>query len=177
MASEQQTETNKLMQEMMKKITMLEEKVDSIQNSPVLESKVDSDDKMEAGSGDLLQLTETTRSFLEATFSTIMSNEDCRKRVATIWVSDCDQVRCPKLDGVLKVVLPKDAIKADRYLPHLQQFWLDAVVTLAAVLESAEAGDLKPEKAVSATQTALYLMGNAHQQMAQERQKRSLTFR
>ena len=29
-----------------------------------------------------------------------------------------------------------------------------------------------PEKAVSATQTSLYLMGNAHQQMAQERRKK-----
>ena len=57
-------------------------------------------------------------------------------------------------------------------LSRLQQFWLDAVAPLAALLESAEAGDLMPEKAVSATQTALYIMGNAHQQMAQERRKK-----
>ena len=82
-----------------------------------------------------------------------------------------DQIRCPKLDGVLKVVLPKDAIKADGYLSRLQQFWLDAVAPLVAILESAEEGDLMPDKAVAAAQTgtALYLMGNVHQQMAQER--------
>ena len=69
-----------------------------------------------------------------------MPNDDRKKRVGKIGVPDCDQVRCPKLDGVLKAVLPKDAIKADGYLSRLQQFWLDAVAPLAAILESAEAG-------------------------------------
>ena len=55
---------------------------------------------------------------------------------------------------------------------RLQQFWLDSVAPLAAVLEDVEAEDFTPEKAVSATQTALYLMGNVHQQMAQERRNK-----
>jgi len=46
------------------------------------------------------------------------------------------------------------------------------VAPLAAILESAEAGELTPQKAMSATQTALVLMGNAQQQMAQERRKK-----
>ena len=110
-----------------------------------------------------------TKSFLEAAFSGTMSNEDCRKQVKKVGVPDCDQICCSKLDGVLKAVLPRDAIKADGYLSCLQQFWLDAVAPLVAILESAEARELTPEKAVSAAQTALYLMGNAHQQTAQER--------
>jgi len=64
-------------------------------------------------------------------------------------VPDCDQIRCPKLDGVMKAVLPTDAIKADGYLSRLQ---LDAVAPLVAILERAEAGDLTPEKAVASTQ-------------------------
>ena len=173
MASKQENDTNKLIQEMMKQMTMLQQKVDVIQkNPPTSESKVDSDDEMEIGTDGLVELSETTKTFLEAAFTAIMSNEDCKKRVGRIGVPDCDQICCPKLDGVLKAVLPKDAIKADGYLSRLQQFWLDAVAPLAAVLESAEAGELMPEKAVAATQTALYLMGNAHQQMAQERRKK-----
>ena len=46
------------------------------------------------------------------------------------------------------------------------------MASLAALLESAEAGELMPEKVVSAAQTALYLMGNEHQQTAQERRKK-----
>ena len=46
------------------------------------------------------------------------------------------------------------------------------MASLAALLDSAEAGELMPEKEVSATQTILYLMGNAHQQMLQERWKK-----
>ena len=63
-------------------------------------------------------------------------------------------------------------MKADRHLSPIQQFWLGAVALLAAILESKEAGDLIPEKAVPATQTALYLMGNAHQHTSQERQQK-----
>ena len=173
MANEQENDTNKLIQEMMKQMTALQQKVDAIQkNPPTSESKVDSDDEMEVSTDGLVELSETTKTFLEAAFTATMSNEDRKKRVGRIGVPDCDQIRCPKLDGVLKAVLPKDAIKADGYLSRLQQFWLDAVAPLAAVLESAEAGELTPEKAVAATQTALYLMGNAHQQMAQERRKK-----
>ena len=45
---------------------------------------------------------------------------------------------------------------------------------LSAILESAEAGNLTPEKAVVSTQVALCLMGNAHQKMAKERHKKPL---
>ena len=69
----------------------------------------------------------------------------------------------------MKVVLFKDTIKADRYL---QQFWLDTVVPVTAILESTEAGELMSEKAVVAAQVALCLMGSAHHQMSQERRKK-----
>ena len=175
MASEEgdSNDTNSLIREMLKQVSTLQEKVDAIQKKSVTPSEVgDSDDEMEGSSGSLVELSETTKAFLEAAFSATMPNEDRKKQVVKVGIPDCDQIRCPKLDGVLKAVLPKDAIKADGYLSRLQQFWLDAVAPLAVLLESAEAGDLTPEKAVSATQTALYLMGNAHQQMAQERRKK-----
>ena len=59
-------------------------------------------------------------------------------------------------------------------MPQLQQFWLDAVSPLAAILEYAEVGKLSPEKAVASVQVVLYLMGNVHQHMAQERHKKLL---
>ena len=154
---------------MLKQILTLQEKVDTIQKKSLTPSEVgDSDDEMEGSSGNLVELSETTKAFLEAAFLATMPNEDRKKRVVKVGIPDCDQIRCPKLECMLKAVLPKDAIKADGYLSRLQQFWLDAVAPLVALLENAEAGDLTPEMAVSATQTALYLMGNVHQQMAQE---------
>ena len=114
-------------------MTTLQEKVDAMQKNSATSSEAkDSDEEMESSSGNLVELSETTRTFLEAAFSAIMPNEDCKKRVGRVGIPDCDQVRCPKLDGVLKAVLPKDAIKADGYLSRLQQFWLDAVAPLAA---------------------------------------------
>ena len=57
---------------------------------------------------------------------------------------------------------------------RLQQFWLDAVAPLAAILEGAEVGELTPEHAYSAAQVALVFMGSANNHMAQERRKRIL---
>ena len=82
-----------------------------------------------------------------------------------IGATNCEQIRCPKLDEVLKAVLSTYAIKEDGYLSWLQQFWLDTVSSLAAILECAEARDLMPEKAAF---SVLCLIGNAHQQMAQK---------
>ena len=106
-----QMDTNQLIQEMMKQMTALQEKVEAIQKNPSSgdsnSRQKDSDDEGDDSSGRLVQLTETTKSFLEAAFSGTMSNEDRRKRVKKVGVPDCDQVHCPKLDGVLKMVLPQ----------------------------------------------------------------------
>ena len=46
----------------------------------------------------------------------------------------------------MKTILSKDTIKTDGYVPRLQQFWLDAMAPLAAVLDSVEAIDLMLER-------------------------------
>ena len=166
------SDTNQLLQDMMKQMMTLQEKVEAIQSSrnEVSNSRHEFDDEKEDGDRGLVQLMETMKTLLEAAFSGTITNADRKKRVEKIGITDCDQIRCPKLDRVLKAVLSRDAIKADGYLSCLQQFWLDTVAPLVAILESTEAENLTPEKAVTATQTALYLMGNAHQHASQERQ-------
>ena len=78
------------------------------------------------------------------------------------------------MDTAPEEVLPTDAIKVDGYLSQLQQFWLDAISSLAAILECAEARDLMPEKVVSSVQVVLYLIGNTHRHVVQERCKKLL---
>ena len=119
-----------------------------------------------------MSLSESAHAFLEAAFSTTLTNADRKKRVDRVGVPDCDGIRCPKLDPVIQAIVPNEATKADGYLSRLQQFWLDATAPLTAIIETAEEGKLTPELAVSAAQTAFVLMGNAHQHMAQERRKR-----
>ena len=134
--------TNELLRKMMKQATRLNEKVDTIEkrSEDPTRSRGDSEEETEEDSGGLVQLTKTTKTFLEAAFSWTLSNVDRKKGVDKVGVPDCDQIRCPNLDGVLKTVLPKDTIKADGYLSHLHQFWLDAIAPLAAIIESAEGG-------------------------------------
>ena len=83
------------------------------------------DNKDEDLSGNLVSLSESTHAFLEAAFSTTLANADRGKRVDRVGVPDCDSIRCPKLDPVIQAIVPNDATKADGYLSHLQQFWLD----------------------------------------------------
>ena len=81
----------------------------------------------ENGSGNLVELLETTKLFLEAAFSTTVANIDSKKRFDRIGVPDCNAIRYPKLDQVMQSIISNDATKADSYLSRLQQFWLDTV--------------------------------------------------
>ena len=117
-------------------------------------------------STNLVMLLETTKSFLEAAFSTTFTNADRKKRLNWLRIPECDAIRCLKLDPVVQSIVPSDAIKADDYLSHLYHGY-----PLTALLETAEGGELSTEKAVSATQSALFFLGNAHQHMTQEGHK------
>ena len=163
-----------LLKEMQQQMVSLQSKVDKMQqkqHETAVDHKVIED---EDGSGNLVELSETTKSFLEAAFSTTVANTDCKKWLDRIRVPDCDVIRCPKLDQVMQSIIPNDATKADGYLSCLQQFWLDVVTPLTALLETAEGGELKSEDTVAAVQSALYFLGNAYQHMNQERRKKVL---
>ena len=47
----------------------------------------------EDGSGNLVELSETTKSFLEAAFSATVANTDRKKRFDRIVVLDCNMIR------------------------------------------------------------------------------------
>ena len=96
-----------------------------------------------------------------------MSNSDHRKRVEMFGGLDCDAVTSPKLDSVLKSMLPKEAIKANGYLSRLSQFWLNGVTPQGWRFETAEVEELSVDSVIEAVQSALVLMDNAHQKMAQ----------
>ena len=161
MSGEEPSETLKILLEVKKQMAELEGKVDSIQCARTSSSFDVDPEETEDSAGKLVELSEETSAFLEAAFSTTLSNADHRKRIAQIGIPDCDKIRCPKLDPMLATVLPKDAIKVDGYLSRLQQFWLDVVAPLTAILEGSDVGELTPEQAYAATQSALCLLGNA----------------
>lgn len=167
--------TATLMKEMAEQMSRLRGELEALRADRQI-PKGDGDDSEDEGDGygRVVSLSEATKALLETTFSSPMSNSDRKKRVEKFGVPDCEWVRCPKLDPVLKTTLPKEAIKADGYLSRLHQFWLDAVAPLTAMIESADAGKLTVAEAVTAVQSALVLMGNAHQKMAQERRKKVL---
>ena len=174
MSGEEHSETLRILLEVKKQMAKLEGKVDSMQHAGTSSSFDVNPEENEDSAGKLVELSEETSAFLEVAFSTTLSNADRRKRIARFRIPDCDKICCPKLDPMLATVLLKDVIKADGYLSCLQQFWLDTVAPLTAILESSEAGELMAEQAYAAAQSALCLLGNASNHMAQERRKRIL---
>jgi len=165
-----------LLQEMKQKMKSLQNKVEEMQqqqqqtpSSSGQEFEEDDD-----ATGNLVELLESTESFLEVAFSMTVTNSDHKKWLYQIGAPECDAIRCPKLDSVVQSIVPNDTIKADGYLSHLHQFWLDTVTSLIALIKSVEGGELKTEGAVMAAQSALYFLGNVHQHMLQERHKKML---
>ena len=86
----------------------------------------------------VVALSEATKAMLETAFTSNLANPDRRKRADKFGVPDCDAIRSRT---------HQPAIKVDGYLSRLH---------------------LNPEKATTAVQSALVLMGNAHQHMVQE---------
>ena len=125
MSGEESSEMLKLLQDMKKQVADLQGKMDNFQHAGTSASfeeiSVKENDDL-AGTATLVELFEETTAFLEAAFSTKLSNADRKKRIAHIGIPDSDMIRCPKLDPMLATVLPKDVIKADGYLSRLQQF-------------------------------------------------------
>ena len=142
MSREESSETLRILLEVKKQMARLKGRVDSMQRA---DSFVAHPKENKDLAGKLEKLSEETSAFLEVAFSMIFSNADHRKRMAHIGIPDCDKICCPKFDLILATLLPKDAIKADGYLSHLLQFWLDAVAPLTAILEGSEAGKLMAE--------------------------------
>ena len=166
-----------LLKEMKEQMTSLTSKVEALQQKQASDLSFmvqEEDSKIEDLSESLVSLSESTKAFLEAALFATLTNTDRRKWVDHVGVPDYNSIQCPKLDPVIQATVPNDTTKADGYLSCLQQFWLDMTAPFTAIIETGEKGKLTPELAVPAAQTALVLIGNAHQHMAQERWLRPL---
>ena len=71
--------------------------------------KGNGDDSEDEGDryGRVVSLSEATKALLETAFSLPMSNSDRKKWVEKFGVPDCELVRYPKLDPVLKTTFPR----------------------------------------------------------------------
>ena len=80
-ASDLSGDTNELLHEMMKQVTRLNEKVDTIEkrSTDPTGSRGNSEEETEEDPGGFVQLTKITKTFLEAAFSGTLPNADRKK--------------------------------------------------------------------------------------------------
>ncbi len=82
-----------------------------------------------------LTLLKKTTEFLSSTTETPLTNE-ARKRIKEKFPHpSCDSVFPPKLDDMVKCVIPAKAARQDRFLSKLQQFSMDALGPVLGVYE------------------------------------------
>ena len=77
------------------------EELQQNQVDPSLITQEEEDDAM--GLGNLVILTESTQALLEAAFSAILANADCKRLIEHIGVPDCDSIHSPKLDPAIQI--------------------------------------------------------------------------
>ena len=118
-----------------------------------------------------------TKAFLQASFCLPkpVDNPTRRSWVERFGLPSGDETRCPKMDGLIKGELGKEAVEANRKLSRLQNFTLDAAAPLVAALEElTERDELDPSTVSAAIQLSLRFLGNASAQFSVERCTRAL---
>ena len=130
-----------------------------------------------AGKTNTLEVSEKTKTLLQTCFSIgrAANNKTCSAWIAQFGVPQGEEIRCPKLDTIIRNELPKDALEADRKLSHLQNFLQDAVGLLAATHNDLVCMDnLDPDCIQQAIPLALHIQGNASAHLSQERRSEAL---
>ena len=111
---------------------------------------------------DLVEVLEETHRFLKTVCIQSMSNE-LRRTQSTFRFPKVAATRTPKVDQVIKSLVPQLTKMTDKELSRLQTFVLDSMAPLAALMEqvSHDSDKVSIEDVKAATLTATELIGNA----------------
>ena len=84
--------------------------------------------------------------------------------------------KTPRLDEFIGQVVPSASKNADKELPKIQTFVLDAIAPLVMILEAGNSEDkeLSIEEVVAVTTSAVELIGNASARISRLRREKGL---
>lgn len=128
----------------------------------------------EDSSGKKFEVSESTRTLLQQSFTRGLPNSARRQQKEKHGVPSIAATRTMQLDRVIKDRLSNRAVRRDKDLARLQNYVLDAVGPLTAVVDKLQAGEASSEDVLAANQMALRLLGNASVKISQERRKNVL---
>lgn len=126
------------------------------------------------------KVSSPTKEFISSAFCLPKPLENATRQslLGRFGLPDGDEARCPKLDGIIKGELHKEALDVDRKLSKMQNFLLDASGPLVYALEELNTGENPSVESISlAVQHALVLLhvGNASCHVSVERRSKALT--
>lgn len=123
---------------------------------------------------DLVEVSEETHRFLKTVCIRSMSNELRRRTRSAFRFPKVAATRTPKVDQVIKSLVPQSIKTTDKELSRLQTFVLDSMAPLAALMEqvSHHSDEVSIEDVKAATLTATELIGNASAHISRLRREK-----
>ena len=104
------------------------------------------------------------KAFLEATFDSCLQYKDRRNQIIKYGEPDSKWTTCPSISPVVAATLPSVAFWA-------QQMYMEAIVPLAALLESTDDENFTIKEATPMVQAGIQLLGDATQHHSSLRRK------
>jgi len=119
-------------------------------------------------------VSEELTSFLQQCVRKPLSNQQRKKSLEKYPLPDTEELRPPKLDMTLKLLISKATGSHDGWLQKIQALCLDAYAPIIAILEEQEHNEVTTEELQSALQCSLQLMGNTVACLTKERRRKVL---
>ena len=113
-------------------------------------------------------------SFLKSCVAAPLTNVQRKKCLDQFPKPQVPELRPPRLDPTLKLLVPKGATGHDGWLQKMQALAIDAYAPLVSLLQSNEGGNPSKEDTRAAIRCSLKLMGNLFARLSQERRRKAL---
>ena len=124
--------------------------------------------------GQGISVPQEVESFLKGCVAAPLTNTQRKGMLEKFPRPQVQEVRPPKLDPTLKLLVPKSASGHDGWLQKMQALALDAYGPLVSLLGREEDNVPSYEETKSAIRCSLKLMGNLFARLSQERRRKAL---
>ena len=132
----------------------------------------DPDRDLEIRSG---TVSDKVKTLVQESVKAPLSNQQRKRALESFPLPKVEELRPPRLDTTLKLLIPKSTTSHDTWLQKMQALSVDAYAPIIVLLNEQEEGCVpSPEELQSALQCSLKLMGNVYARLTQERRRKVL---
>ena len=114
------------------------------------------------------------KSFIQSCVAAPLTNTQRKKQLEAFAMPDIQELRPPKLDTTLKLLVPKATSAHDGWLQKMQALAIDSYSPILSLLNRPERDTPQEEEVKTALRSSLKLLGNLFARLSQERRRKVL---